>query len=81
MKVTVIPIVVGALGTVPKTLKKRLEELEIRRRIEATVLRSARILRKPEETSCHSNSSEIPAANAGVISASPQTGFDKRFFL
>ena len=29
MKVTVIPIVIGALGTIPKGLVKRLEELEI----------------------------------------------------
>ena len=29
MKVTVVPIVVGALGTVPKRLVKRLEDLEI----------------------------------------------------
>ena len=30
MKVTVIPIVVDALGTTPKSLERRLEELEIR---------------------------------------------------
>ena len=29
MKVTVIPIIIGALGTVPKGLVKELEELEI----------------------------------------------------
>ena len=34
MKVTVIPIVVDALGTVIKGLKKRLEELEISGRTE-----------------------------------------------
>ena len=34
MKVTVIPIVVGALGTVSKGLEKRLKELEISGRIE-----------------------------------------------
>ena len=34
MKVTVIPIIVGALGTVPKNLEKRLDEEEIRERIE-----------------------------------------------
>ena len=49
MTVTVVPIMVGALGTVPKGLEKRLEELEIRRRIEpiqtTALLRSARILR------------------------------------
>ena len=34
MCVTVIPIAVGELGTVPKSLGKRLEEGEIRGRIE-----------------------------------------------
>ena len=34
MKVTVIPIVVGALGTVSKGLTKRLKKLEIRGKIE-----------------------------------------------
>ena len=33
MKVTVIPIVIGALGTVTKTLVQRLEDLEIKRTI------------------------------------------------
>ena len=33
MKVTVIPIVVGALGTIPKRLVKGLEDLEIRGRV------------------------------------------------
>ena len=32
---TVLPIVVGAFGTVPKGLERRLEELEISGRIEA----------------------------------------------
>ena len=34
MKVTAIPIVVGAPGMVPNGLEKRLEELEITERIE-----------------------------------------------
>ena len=34
MKVTVIPIVIGALGAVTKWLIKELEDLEIRRRVE-----------------------------------------------
>ena len=50
MKVAVILIVVGAHGTVPKGLEKRLEKLEIRRRIKSiqtiALLRSARILRR-----------------------------------
>ena len=48
--VTVIPIVVDELGTVPKGLEDKLEELEIRGRIEniqsATWSKLARILRK-----------------------------------
>ena len=49
-----IPIVVGALGTVPKYLEKRLEALEIRGRIEiiptTVFFRSVRILRRVLET-------------------------------
>ena len=47
MEVTVIPIVIVALGTVTKTLVKGLEYLEIRGRLEtiqtSALLRSARI--------------------------------------
>ena len=54
MKVKVIPIVVGALGTVPKGIEKVLENLEIRGRIDTiqntTLLQSARILRRVMET-------------------------------
>ena len=54
MKVTVIPVVIGALGTTPKMLSKGLEELKIRGRtgtIQTTaLLRSARILRRVLET-------------------------------
>ena len=46
----VIPIVIGALGTIPKGLIKRLEDLEIRGLVETilttALLRSARILRR-----------------------------------
>ena len=52
MRVTVIPIVIGALGR--KALKKGREKLEIGRRIETiqatALLRSVRILRKVLET-------------------------------
>ena len=34
MKVKVVPIVIGALGTIPKALEKSLDKLEIRGRIE-----------------------------------------------
>ena len=54
MKVTIIPIVIGALGTVTKGLINGLEDLEIRERVETiqttAVLRSARILRRVMET-------------------------------
>ena len=74
MWVTVIPIVAGALGTVPEDSEKGLKELEIRGRIEAiqitALLRSDRILRAIQDTRsktcCHSASSERPSANAGV---------------
>ena len=49
MKVAIIPIVFGALGTIPKGFVKELEHFEIRglaETIQTTVLlRSARILR------------------------------------
>ena len=49
MKVTVMPIVSGTLGTVTKGLVQGLGDLEIRRRVEsiqtAAFIRSARILR------------------------------------
>ena len=49
MKETVIPVVISALGMVPKGLERRLEEVEIGGRaynIQTTVLlHSARILR------------------------------------
>ena len=35
MKMTVMPIVVGALGRVPKTLEQRLRALVTKRRMEA----------------------------------------------
>ena len=54
MRVKVIPIVVGALGTVPKGLERGLENLEIRGRIDiiqnTALLQSARILRRVLET-------------------------------
>ena len=60
MKVTMIPIVVGVLGIIPKGLVKGLEDLEIRRLAEiiqtTALLRSARILKRVLETCCHSNS-------------------------
>ena len=54
MKVKIVPIVIGALGTISKALEKNLSELVIRRRIETiqttALLGSARILRRVLET-------------------------------
>ena len=70
MKVMVIPIVIGVLGTLTKGLELGLEKLEISGRVETiqtiALLRSARILRRVLETCCHSNSCEKLSANVGV---------------
>ena len=54
IKVTFIPIIIDALGTVTERLLKGLEDLKIRGRAETiqttTLLRSVRILRKVLET-------------------------------
>ena len=54
MQVTIIPIVIGAFGTVTKGLLKGLEDLEIGGRVETiqttALLRTARILRRVLET-------------------------------
>ena len=54
MKVTIVPIVIGALGTITKGLLKGLEDLEVGGRIETiqttALLRTARILRRVLET-------------------------------
>ncbi len=54
MKVMIIPIVIGALGTVTKGLLKGQEDLEVGGRVETiqstTLLRTARILRRVLET-------------------------------
>ena len=54
MKVTIVRIVIGALGTISKGLLKGLEDLEVGRRVETiktiALLRTARILRRVLET-------------------------------
>ena len=54
MKVTIVPIVIGAFGTITKGLLKGLEDLEVGRRVEtiqmSALLRTARILRRVLET-------------------------------
>ena len=73
MKVTIIPIVIGAFGTVTNGLLKGLEDVEVGGREETiqttALLKTARILRRVlrlQETCCHSISSERPSANADV---------------
>ena len=50
MRVTILPIVIGALGTITKGLLKSLEDLEVGGRVETiqttALLRTARILRR-----------------------------------
>ena len=54
MKVTIIPIVIGALGTVTNGLLKELKDSEVGGQVEmnqtTTLLRTARILRRVLET-------------------------------
>ena len=53
-KVSIVPIVIGAFGTVTEGLLKGLEDLEIGGRVETTqttaLLKTARILRRVLET-------------------------------
>ena len=54
MKVTIVPIVIGAFGTITKGLLKGLEDLKVSGRVETiqmtALLRTARILRRVLET-------------------------------
>ena len=81
MKVTIIAIVIGALGIVTKGLVQGLKDLEITGRVETiqitALLRSARIPRGVLETCCHSISSEKPPANAGVKNSKTNNNYRK----
>ena len=72
MKVTVIRVVIGVLATVTKGLGQRLEDSEIRRRVETiqtTATDRAEYWEefwKLEETCCHSDSRGRPSANTCV---------------
>ena len=73
MKVTIVPIVIGALGPITKWLLKGLEDLEGGGRVETiqttALLRTARSWDESwrlEKTFCHSNSSEKPSADSDV---------------
>ena len=73
MKVTIIPIVIGAFGTVTKGLLKGLEDLEV-----GGQKRPSKLLYywewpeyweeswRLEETCCHSNSNERPSTKSDV---------------
>ena len=54
IKLTIVPIVIGVLGTITKGLLKGLEDLEVGGRVEiiqtTALLRTARILRRVLET-------------------------------
>ena len=54
MQVTIMPIVIGAVGTVTKGLLKGPDDLEVGGRVETiqttALLRTARILRRAQET-------------------------------
>ena len=54
MKVTIVPIVIGALGTITNGLLKDLDDLEVGGRVETiqttALLRKTRILRRVLET-------------------------------
>ena len=67
MKVIVIPIVIGAPGTTPKVFVKGLEDLEIREQVETiqttVLLRSARILRRFQDTIMNWTLTQIPEEN------------------
>ena len=74
MKVTVIPIPIGAFGTVTKGLVKGLEGLEIRGRVKTMQTTAFFFLDQPacqdeswsfEETCRHSDFSGKPSTNAG----------------
>ena len=50
IKITIIPIVIGAFGIVTKGLLKELEDMEIRGRVDTIQTTTARILRRVQET-------------------------------
>ena len=54
MNVTIVPIVIGALGTITKGLLKGLEDMEVGGRVETiqtiALIRTSRILRRVLET-------------------------------
>ena len=67
MRMTTIPIVIGAFGTVTKGLQKGLEDLEVGRLLHYWERPEYwEEFWRHEETRCHSDSSERPSANDDV---------------
>ena len=73
MKVTIVPIVIGALGTITKGLLKGLKDVKVGGRVETiqttVLLRTARILRRVLGTwgvLLSLSSSQKPSVNANV---------------
>ena len=73
MRVKIVPIVIGAFGTVTKGLLKLLEDLEVRGR--GNIIQTTELLKRPEyweeswrleETCCRSGSRERPSAETDV---------------
>ena len=62
MKVTIVPIVIGAFDTITKGLLKGLVDLEVCGWVETIQMTAYCVL----ETCCHPNSSEKPPANTDV---------------
>ena len=67
---TIVPIVIGAFGTITKGLLKGLEDLEVGGQVETIqndcITEYWEESWRLEETCCHSNSSKSPSANADV---------------
>ena len=70
MKVTIVPIVSGALGPITKGFLKGLEDLEVGGWVETiqmtALLRTARILRRVPETWGELLSLKLPKSNCGT---------------
>ena len=66
---SLITIIVGALGTVPKCLERGLEELEIIWKTSRLQLKYWEESWRSEETRCHSDSCEVPPADVSVKSS------------
>ena len=84
MKVTIVPFVIGALGTVTKGLVRGLEDLEERvETIQMTaLLRTDSILKRVLETYCYSDFSEKPSTNADVKNSNdyPQSNIVESYY-